>query len=268
MLLLFNVAYAQQVDLINENFDDGLPSSWTHYSTNWGSFPQWVEDSGAMKEASGPYFGPVTNWVQLPGVDFTSVNAPFLELDLAIAESDTNIQFSVLYTTDSVWHVLSTYGSATSGASNVILVATSNDNNWIPESTDYQTITVDLSPFQDESNIRFSFGSDYMNYFASGVWYIDNVRIFGESGTSVFEHTENPAFQLYPNPSYGLVNFSSNKEVKDATLKITDVTGILVLEKTIDSNTEEIDLSSYPSGIYFVQYNYPKKSFIKKLIIN
>jgi len=51
-------------------------------------------------------------------------------------------------------------------------------------------------------------------------------------------------------------------------LKITAITGAILLEKLIDSAIEEIDLSSYNAGIYFVHYIYDKRTSIKKLIIH
>ena len=196
ILLMFNLAYSQQVDLINENFDNGIPTNWTHCSTNWGTSPVWAVDSGALKEASGWYFVATSNMFTLPAVDLTLISNPILEFDLAMAITDTNIQLSVWWTNDttcnqiwdtinnqwlldSSWTLISTYGSSTSGASNVIPVSTALNNNWTPLSTDYQTISIDLTQFANESNIRFSFGSDYLNYGASGVWSLDNIKIFG-----------------------------------------------------------------------------------------
>ena len=195
LLLQFKLIYSQQVNLINEDFNSGLPDNWTHCSTNWGSSPVWAVDSGALKEASGWYFVATSNLIKLPPVDLTLISNPFLEFELAMAITDTNIQLSVWWTTDttcnttwdtinnqwlfdSAWNLISSYGSSTSGAANTISTDTSVNNNWTSLSTDYQTISIDLSQFANDSNIRFSLGADYLNWMASGVWYVDNVRIF------------------------------------------------------------------------------------------
>jgi hypothetical protein len=273
MLFVLNLAYAQQVDLINENFDDGLPVSWKNCSTNWGNFPSWTADSGVLKESSGHYFVGVLNAIQLPAVDLRLVSTPFLEFDLAMAEIDTNIQLSVWYTTDTTctrgwdtiteryvmdgWTLLSSYGTT----------AKAVDKKWTPQSTDYQTITIDLTPFTNDSNIRFCLASDYNNYFANGVWYLDNVTVFGNSTSGIFEPSESASFELFPNPSHGVVHFVPSKHIENATLKIIDITGSLVLMKKIDSLINEIDVLTYGSGIYFVHYIYENNTAIKKLII-
>ena len=266
MLLLFNFTYSQQDDLINETFDDGIPADWTHYSTNWGDYPQWAVFSEALKEASGPYFGPVSNWIQLPTVDLTETTEPVLTFDLAMAVVDTTIRFSVWYTTDSVWNPLTTYGAFNSNASNIIDVESADDNNWTPLSTDYQTISIDLSPFSDESNIRFSLCSDYVNSWSYGVWYIDNVRLFDITETGIFNHPEQASFQLFPNPTNSVIHVIPSGKSKDALWKITDIKGKVIIEKSSNSNIENLDVSHFDSGLYLVQYISEGNAIIKQLI--
>ena len=268
MLLLFNFNYSQQDDLINETFDDGIPADWTHYSTNWGDYPQWVVFSETIKEASGPYFGPVSNWIQLPTVDLTETTEPVLTFDLAMAVVDTTIRFSVWYTTNSVWNPLTTYGAFNSNASNIIDVESADDNNWTPLSSDYQTISIDLSPFSDESNIRFSLCSDYVNSWSYGVWYIDNVRLFDNTETGILNHPEHASFQLFPNPTNSVVHLIPSGKSKDALWKITDSKGNVILDKSSNSNVMPLDVSNYSSGIYLVQCISEENTIIKQLIID
>jgi len=258
IIFLFNFTYSQQVDLINENFDSGVPANWTHCSTNWFSFPQWAVDSGALKEASGPYFGNVLNAIQLTAVDLTLISDPFLEFDLAMAVIDTNIRFSVWYTTDTTcnrvldtitgsfsldgWNLLSSYSPTT--------VAT--NNNWTPLNTDYQTISIDLMPFKNDSDIRFSLVSEYMNAWAYGVWYLDNVKIFGSSFTGVFEHSQSFSFQLFPNPFTTSTTIRSDHPI--SSYRIYSISGRLVREAENSSgNTITIDRGNMPSGMYFIE---------------
>lgn len=263
MLFLFNFAHSQQVYLINEDFNNGFPSNWTHYYSSWGG-EQWAIDSGALRENSGPYFVPTKLWVHLPVVDLTTASFPFLEFDFAMAVTDPNIQFSVFYTIDSIWHPLLTY----TDTSTSIPIHTSIDGNWKPLITDYQTISIDLAQFGNESNIRFGFVYDYLNAWASGVWYIDNVKIFDSSPVGIVEHSESFSFQLSPNPTTGIIRFIPNSPIKNATLKITNATGLILHEKVIDSDTENIDLSGYPSGIYFVNCIHSNRTFTRQIIVD
>ena len=275
MIFLLNYSYSQQVDLINENFDDGLPANWIHCSGNWGNAPLWEVTSETLRESSGPYFASVLNAIQLPSVDLTLITDPFLEFKLAMAVIDTNIQLSVWYTTEGTcnpvwdfeaggyifnnWDLLSTYDPETIAAS----------DSWTPLNTDYQTISIDLSQHKDSTDIRFCLTAHYINSFARGVWYLDNIKIYGGLQTGVFELSQSSSFKLFPNPANKIVYFMPDQHINNATLKITDITGSVLLDKSTNLTMEEIDVSSYNSGIYLVHYIVSgQNAAIKKLIVH
>ena len=69
---------------------------------------------------------------------------------------------------------------------------------------------------------------------------------------------------VYPNPSSGIINFSSDME--DEIIEIFNLNGQNILNKIIDSsNSVELDL---PSGIYFLRSNTKSGIYNSKLIIN
>ena len=69
---------------------------------------------------------------------------------------------------------------------------------------------------------------------------------------------------IYPNPSSGIINFSSDME--DEIIEIFNLNGQNILDKIIDSsNSVELDL---PSGIYFLRSNTKSGIYNSKLIIN
>ena len=69
---------------------------------------------------------------------------------------------------------------------------------------------------------------------------------------------------IYPNPSSGIINFSSDME--DGIIEIFNLNGQHIFNKIIDSsNSIELDL---PSGIYFLRSNTKSGIYNSKLIIN
>tara|TARA_B100001109_G_scaffold47531_1_gene38358 strand:- start:50 stop:1180 length:1131 start_codon:yes stop_codon:yes gene_type:complete len=69
---------------------------------------------------------------------------------------------------------------------------------------------------------------------------------------------------IYPNPSSGIINFSS--DMQDEIIEIFNLNGQNILNKIIDSsNSVELDL---PSGIYFIRCNTKSGNYNSKLIIN
>ena len=70
----------------------------------------------------------------------------------------------------------------------------------------------------------------------------------GFANTEVYAKEE---LLIYPNPNAGIFALQLPSNSEDAQLKITDVAGVVVFEKSNYSNQESIDLMAFPSGIYF-----------------
>jgi hypothetical protein len=77
---------------------------------------------------------------------------------------------------------------------------------------------------------------------------------------------------LFPNPASSLVTLSLNAlQSSEVSIEIMSVTGAILLSelRTIESgaNTEVLDCSSLPSGMYFVKLSDAKGNRILKLSI-
>ena len=106
------------------------------------------------------------------------------------------------------------------------------------------------NPFIDHPNL--------VNY----LWG-DNVGLVWNDNLTVPEN-EILKTIIYPNPSSGIINFSSDME--DEIIEIFNLNGQNILNKIIDSsNSVELDL---PSGIYFLRSNTKSGIYNSKLIIN
>ena len=106
------------------------------------------------------------------------------------------------------------------------------------------------NPFIDHPNL--------VNY----LWG-DNVGLMWNENLTVPEN-EIIKTIIYPNPSSGIINFSSDME--DEIIEIFNLNGQNILNKIIDSsNSVELDL---PSGIYFLRSNTKSGIYNSKLIIN
>ena len=106
------------------------------------------------------------------------------------------------------------------------------------------------NPFIDHPNL--------VNY----LWG-DNVGLVWNENLTVPEN-EILKTIIYPNPSSGIINFSS--DIQDEIIEIFNLNGQNILNKIIDSsNSVELDL---PSGIYFIRSNTKSGNYSSKLIIN
>ena len=76
---------------------------------------------------------------------------------------------------------------------------------------------------------------------------------------------EEIGISIYPNPTNGIIEFDF-AENNIQKIKITDITGRVVIEKITIQQNETIDLSGFDSGIYIVILETGKGSFTAKII--
>ncbi len=71
---------------------------------------------------------------------------------------------------------------------------------------------------------------------------------------------------IYPNPVADILHFNNNKTVD--SVSIYDLTGRMVLERIVNANSEILNVSGLPAGVYFLKVKSEKKTetvrFIKK----
>jgi hypothetical protein len=70
---------------------------------------------------------------------------------------------------------------------------------------------------------------------------------------------------VYPNPTSGIINLDFS-EIKVQKLFVSDMTGKTLISKQAINQKELIDLSNYPSGIYFINIITNNKVFTTKLV--
>jgi ELWxxDGT repeat protein len=145
-----------------------------------------------------------------------------------------------------------------------------------------------------QENNQITLNSDVL---IGNTWYKDGIRLEGESGnslvidgassgsytvqtvlanclsemsepiiyTNVNENAEVHSFEIYPNPTSGILYFKNNSSLK-SELKIFNVYGNLVYE-TMYKEKEEINVEDLTSGVYFVKVFYSnQKTYTKKII--
>lgn len=103
-------------------------------------------------------------------------------------------------------------------------------------------------------------GLEYGNYTVTvtdqycGIAVI-TIFVDNDVASNIDENNLNP-ISVFPNPASGFVNLVSAKPLTDATFKIINVAGQIIMEKKeIAANTFIFDVSEQASGIYFIEIN-------------
>jgi hypothetical protein len=58
---------------------------------------------------------------------------------------------------------------------------------------------------------------------------------------------------VYPNPSFGVLNIQLQNECSSAEMFLFSVDGQLIFQKQIDTSTQRFDLSSLSAGVYVIR---------------
>jgi hypothetical protein len=144
-----------------------------------------------------------------------------------------------------------------------------------------------LDGYQGSSNDYYHFNFGWSGY-ANGNFYITNINpnpggIGGGSynftqnqegifnlikGNTGIEEVSDNQVEVYPNPAAGLVNIdfkaiSNNK----AKIEIFNLIGEKVMEKVINANNNQLNLSSLTKGIYYISIKSESLTLTKKITI-
>jgi len=93
------------------------------------------------------------------------------------------------------------------------------------------------------------------------------VRDIEATGTAIDAISEEEKLKVFPNPTDGLFTIQTNQQGFASTLILTDSLGRLVKEKKLLSeDSVQIDLSSYPDGLYFICLNTGQEHKTIKII--
>lgn len=112
--------------------------------------------------------------------------------------------------------------------------------------------------------MHFTLASSYNRYGCWGLtddytkpdrnYKMQAIRDIISTETSVFELSTDNVITIAPNPTNGLVSFELNEKYKNITL--VDINGKIFLSIDSKVGSTQIDLSDFPSGVYFLKYSY------------
>jgi hypothetical protein len=139
-----------------------------------------------------------------------------------------------------------------------------------------------LNPGQDISNYTFNVNVSSLaantthNVFVRvknsyGVWSFTNVVSFTRTiGVGIDGITDaSTAFTVFPNPATHRITLQCAPEKEMDKVELMDVQGKIIQVQILGSSTEkQIDISSFPDGIYFIMVSSGKDVIYKKLVKN
>lgn len=174
----------------------------------------------------------------------------------------------IFYTTDTIFNTSIQYGTSSAPNSGFTVFSTIP----LPSGINYFWVTYDIV---DSSN-------------ACDTVDASCYTVYGSMGTATPTVTDPPGYAIigacpvgigeeniqainwsliYPNPALSNISLEATLDFQNAELKILNVLGAVQIQKMIFLNNKtDIDVSALPSGIYFIQFNSGKQSFLSKFV--
>ena len=107
-----------------------------------------------------------------------------------------------------------------------------------------------------------------LDSFCQGAYYfIDDVYVGIDSLSNIQVYNTANTINISPNPTFNNFSIENNNTSKMTNCKIYNSIGSLVFEKKQIENKENIDVSDFLPGIYFLEMMMNEKMVMKKLII-
>ena len=106
---------------------------------------------------------------------------------------------------------------------------------------------------------------DFQDRNSDNIIYFDNI-IFGDSSLLSIGDIQTNELTIAPVPATEAINFKGNQPIEN--LVVYDVIGNRVLEMQPNSREFSIDVTSIPSGLYYVRLVIGEQQLVKKFVVN
>jgi len=299
---LCNAASANPI--FNENWESGIPSSWTVSQipvnpSTWEA-REWLIEKKLPKNRFGQgVFGPtpkngdcITNLqngiIRLESPTITMPNYVNGDFELAFVHSISteaeydggNLKYSL---NGESWTPIPSYAFSANPYNTVLSKENDNGNPMMGEkvfsgidqnSYDYSewgitVINLSLLGVTENSTLklRWELATDGCNGISG--WFIDDIAIYNCMNTLAVKGFDilNDNVSIYPNPSTGIFNIKM-KNPTEFKYDIFDITGKTLLSKSkIKQTNTTLDLTDYAKGLYFIKITTDSGSTTKNLIV-
>lgn len=113
-------------------------------------------------------------------------------------------------------------------------------------------------------NLLYSIGETHVREINTGnIWLSEGfINSFDSTTLGVSEY-EIATVKIYPNPTSGAINVSTNLEI--SKLELFDVTGKSIL---VNKSTKILKLNTLHSGTYFLRIHTLNRIFTKKVLLS
>lgn len=132
-------------------------------------------------------------------------------------------------------------------ASTVTLLFLYTHSEYSPDNTWQSLYDIEIPSIEGESHIAFRYKTDN-NWLDIS---LDDLYISGAPLGIIGAQEEYQSLGIYPNPAENVLNFTES-ELEFSEIRIYTISGMMALQENLNYNTQAIDISELPNGMYTV----------------
>jgi hypothetical protein len=124
----------------------------------------------------------------------------------------------------------------------------------------------------DSNDFQLGFNSYNVTVWKNGCDAMDTINVYVDPCTGIGDIVTNDFMQIYPNPNNGQFNMVVFGEADDMNLAIYNELGQVILTDQfhidgINAYERSFDMSTFPTGVYFVKVQGMKSLKVKKVVV-
>jgi PKD repeat protein len=209
-----------------------------------------------------------------PTFDLAAIGSPVLSFDMAYQQTaSTNTdKLQVYVSSDCGASWVSKWARSGAGLQPATVNGQST-NPFTPQANQFTTYVVNINSTASGTNAMFRWVFYAGASSVGNNIYLDNINVY-QSATGIKDIETAVDLNIYPNPSFGIVNIAFTLAEKHSiSVQVVDMLGRVVETITAQSYGEGETILSmgkttvYQAGVYFVNINIDGQSISKKVII-
>lgn len=192
-----------------------------------------------------------------PPLDFSGLTEAYLDFDHAYAKyfEEATDSLIIYISTDCGESWTRIYSGGDDGEGSFATHPLTTDDfvpqvqsDWCGSGYGSNCNKIDISEWAGENEVKIRFST--YSYFGNPI-YIDNVIVSDYPYVNV-DDVKASLVNIYPNPNDGLFTIVLSDMNTSVQVVITDINGRVVHSSLMDEDKKQLDLSSQPAGIYFI----------------
>ena len=156
-------------------------------------------------------------------------------------------------------------GASTTGTTQVLLASARYGNGKVAALTD--SSPPDDGTGDPNDNLYFSYtgeanGSHRIFLLNTTIWLAATSSDTVSTGVEEFQ-ISNSTFQIFPNPTTGMLNVEVSNELIGEEISLLDFTGRKILSAVVSTGNQKLETGNLNAGIYFLKMKNETRKFIK-----